>query len=68
MTGEVIYTINPDARREIKASANELLDALWTGRNQAAEFYRANPTPENWRSWVRAYTAWQVAYLAEAAT
>ncbi len=66
MNGHIFYpTVNPDARREFKESADELLGALLSGRNQAAEFFRANPTQENWRAWVRAQAAWRVAFLAE---
>ena len=58
-------TFDPDARRELQASADELLGALWTGYTHASEFYRANPTMERWRDLVRAHTCWKVAHLAE---
>ena len=66
MSGEVVcFTAGPEAQREFKSAADELLGALLSGRNRAANFYQANPTPENWRVWVRAQAAWQVAYLTE---
>ena len=58
-------TFDPDTRRELKASADELLGALWIGYQHASDFFRANPTPENWRTLVRARTLYQVAFLAE---
>ena len=66
MSADVLHlTSEPDAQRELQASADELLGALWTGYAHAAEFYRANPTTERWRELVRAYACWKVAFLAE---
>ena len=48
-----------------KASADELLGALWIGYTHASEFYRANPTTESWRALVRAHAVWHVAFRAE---
>ncbi len=58
-------TFDPDARDQIRASADELLGALWTGYAHASEFYRANPTTERWRELVRAHACWRVAHMAE---
>ncbi len=58
-------TFDPDARRGLKSSADELLGALWTGYTHASEFYRANPTTERWRTLVRAHALYQVAFMAE---
>ena len=45
VTGEVLYfTASPEAQREFKSAADELLGALLSGRNRAANFYQANPT------------------------
>ena len=66
MPAHVVHpTFNPDGRRELKASADELLGALWTGYTHASEFYRANPTTERWRTLVRAHACWKVAFRAE---
>ena len=58
-------TFNPDARDELKSSADELVNALWAGYQHASEFFRANPTPENWRTLVRSHACWRVAFMAE---
>ncbi len=52
----------PDPRRE---AAEELIEALRTGRDMAAELYRGNLTPGSWRAWVKAQAAFNVAYLTE---
>ena len=66
MSAHAFYpTVNSDAQRAFREAAEELLNALFDGRNQAAKFYRANPTLENWRNWVRAQAAYSVAYRAE---
>ena len=59
-------TFNPDARDQIRASADELLGALWTGYGHASGFFRANPTTVSWRELVRAHACWNVAFSAEA--
>ena len=65
MTPPIHYaTFNPDARHELRASADELMDALWVGYRYASEFYRANPTAEAWRALVRAHAVWRVAFMA----
>ena len=58
-------TINLDARDQFRASADELLNGLLGNYQHTAEFYRANPTPQNWRAFVHAHTAWRVAFLAD---
>ena len=58
-------TFDPEARRELKSSADELLGALWIGYQHASDFFRANPTREHWRELVRAHALYQVAFLAE---
>ena len=66
MPAHVVHpTFDPDARSELKASADELLGALWTGYQHASEFFRANPTTERWRELVRAHALYRVAFLAE---
>ncbi len=66
MSAHAFYTtVNSDAQRAFREAAEKLLDALFNGRNQAARFYRVNPTPENWRNWVCAQAAYNVAYHAE---
>ena len=63
---EVLHaTFDPEARRQLKASADELLNALWTGYGHASDLFRANPTTETWRALVRSHTCWRVAFLAE---
>ena len=58
-------TICPDAQEQFRASADELLNGLFENYRHTAEFYRANPTSQNWRAIVQAHTAWRVAFLAE---
>ncbi len=53
------------AQPALTDAADELIEALRTGRDMAAEMFRGNPTPESWRAWVRAQAAFNVAYLAE---
>ena len=66
MTAHVLHpTFNPDARDQVRASADELLGALWTGYRHASGFFMANPTTESWRALVRAHAVWRVAFLAE---
>ena len=66
MTAEVLHpTFDAEARHELKASADELLGALWTGYTHASEFYRANPTTERWCELVRAHALYRVAFMAE---
>ena len=63
---EVLHpTFDPEARCELQASADELLNALWTGYQHTSEFFRANPTSETWRTLVRAHALYRVAFLAE---
>ncbi len=66
MTPPIQYaTFNPDAQDELRASSDELLDALWVGYKHASSFFMTNPTSEAWRTFVRAHAAWKVAFLAE---
>ncbi len=66
MTAEIFFpTINPDAQNQFRASADELLDGLLGNYRHSAEFFRANPTEDNWRALVQAHAAWRVAFLAE---
>ncbi len=66
MTAHVLHpTFDGDARHELKASADELIDALWTGYQHASDFFRANPTPKTWRTLVRAHALYRVAFMAE---
>ena len=47
MTPPIHYaTFNPDAQDELRASSDELLDALWVGYKHASNFFMANPTSE----------------------
>ena len=57
--------VEPEAQDQFKASAQELLDGLWTGYTRTAEDYQANPTPAIWRDLVRAHAVWTVAFAAE---
>ncbi len=61
----MIHPTFPDARDQIRASADELLGALWIGYTHASEFYRANPTTERWRTLVKAYALYRIAFRAE---
>ncbi len=66
MSAHIFFpTISLDARDQFRASADELLNGLLGNYRHTAEFYRANPTPQNWRVLVQAHTAWRVAFLAE---
>ncbi len=66
MTAHVLHaTFDAESRRELQASADELLGALWTGYTHASDFFRANPTPKTWRTLVRAHALYRVAFLAE---
>ncbi len=66
MSAQIFFpTVNLDARDQFRASADELLIGLLENYRHSAEFYRANPTPHNWRALVQAHTAWRVAFLAE---
>ena len=66
MSAHIFFpTINRDARDQFRASGDELLNGLLRNYQHSAEFYRANPTPRNWRALVQAHTAWRVAFLAE---
>ncbi len=66
LSADVLHlTSEPEGRVQIRASADELLGALWAGYTHASEFYRANPTTERWRELVRAHACWKVAFLAE---
>ena len=66
MSAQVLRpTFDADARRELQASADELISALWTGYQHASDFFRANPTPETWRALVKAHTCWRIAFMAE---
>ena len=66
MTAHISYpTFDLSARDELKASADELLGALWTGYTHSSEFYRANPTTQRWRELVRAHALYRVAFMAE---
>ncbi len=66
MSAHIFFpTINPDARDQFRASADELLNGLLGNYRHSAELFRANPTEDNWRALVQAHTAWRVAFLAE---
>ncbi len=66
MTAHLLHpTFDPDARRELQTSADELLGALWTSYTHASEFFRANPTTERWRTLVKAYALYRIAFRAE---
>ena len=53
----------PQGQHALKEAADELLEALRTGRDYAAQIFRADPTRANWRAWVRSQAAFNVAYL-----
>ena len=59
---------DPTAQRTFKLSADELLDGLLTGYKHAVQNFRANPTPDRWRTLYRARTLWRVAYMSECQT
>ncbi len=66
MSAHIFFpAINPNARDQFRASADELLTGLLGNYRHTAEFYRANPTPQNWHALVQAHAAWRVAFLAE---
>lgn len=54
-----------DPQAPLEEAADELIEALRTGRDMAAEMFRSELTPESWRAWVRAQAAFNVAYLTE---
>lgn len=49
------------ARPDFRASADELLAALFVRYQNASEAYFAEPTPARWLALVRAHAAWRVA-------
>lgn len=55
----------PEGQHALKEAADELLEALRTGRDYAAQIFRADPTRANWRAWVRSQATFNVAYLVE---
>ena len=66
MTGIVDFPkMETDAKRELEASVNELLDGLFSGYKYSAEVFRTNPTRENWRTLKQAHACWRVAFAAE---
>ena len=65
MITTIIRNGSAPSRNKAQGAANELLFGLLGNYRHSAEFYRANPTPQNWRALVHAHTAWRVAFLAE---
>ena len=57
--------LDVEAKRELGASSNELLNALWTNYTDSIALYQANPTAENWHLFRRAYAMFRIAFVAD---
>ena len=51
--------------RELKSSATELLDGLWTAYTHASQVFQREPTTRHWQNLVRAHACWGVAFRVE---
>ena len=55
------------SKQELDESASAMINALWTGFMDANGLFKTNPTPENWRTMIRALTMFRIAFVAESA-
>ena len=63
---DILYPTFPnEGHGDLRASADELREALFANYRHTSSFFMANPTPQRWRAFVRAHAAWKVAFLAE---
>ena len=66
MSADILHPAFPqEGQGDLRASADELREALFTNYTHTSNFFMTNPTPQRWRAFVHAHAAWKVAFLAE---